>query len=93
MASSSEDAASAGTLTINVPGWTEVTGHTEYIIKSSIGEHHFAVQHRFSNFIEVHEHAMRSRLTALARCVSQLPVVFANSHPTARASWHTILCC
>ena len=58
MASSSDSGSS--TLKIDVPGWTEVTGHTEYIIKSSIGEHHFAVQHRFSNFIEVRK-ALRGR--------------------------------
>ena len=64
MASSSDDA----TLTISIPGWTEVSGHTEYIIKTNIGDHHFAVQHRFSNFIDLHE--------ALAAKLSKLPATF-----------------
>ena len=44
-------------LSISVPGYTDVTGHTEYIIKSSVGDQHFAVQHRFSNFLEVRRSA------------------------------------
>ena len=45
--------ASNSTLTINIPGFTDVTGHTEYIVKTSVGDHQFTVMHRFSNFIEV----------------------------------------
>jgi len=59
---------SAEALSITIPGWTDVTGHTEYIIKSSVGEHHYAVQHRFSNFIDLHE--------ALAAKLSKLPAAF-----------------
>lgn len=58
----------ASPLTISIPGWTEVSGHTEYIIKSQVGEQQFAVQHRFSNFIDVHE--------ALAAKISKLPGSF-----------------
>ena len=54
MASSSE----VPILTVTVPGWTDVTGHTEYIIKSQVGDQHFAVQHRYSNFVEV-RHGVR----------------------------------
>ena len=28
-------------MVISIPGWTDVTGHTEYIIKTSVGEHHW----------------------------------------------------
>ena len=43
-------------LAIAIPGYTDVSGHTEYIIKTTVGENEpvtCAVQHRFSNFIEV----------------------------------------
>ena len=68
---SSSDAESP--LTINIPGWTEVTGHTEYIIKTTVGENHFAVQHRFSNFIEVRDHPAHS-LTASCLAPLEPPV-------------------
>ena len=42
-------------VSISIPGYTDVTGHTEYIIKSTVGDQQCAVQHRFSNFIELHE--------------------------------------
>ena len=70
MASSSE---AESPLTINIPGWTEVTGHTEYIIKTTVGENHFAVQHRFSNFIEVRDHPACS-LTASCLAPLEPPV-------------------
>jgi len=62
--------ASAPSLTISVPGYTDVTGHTEYIIKSSAGEQQFAVQHRFSNFIELHE----ALITKMAKLPAAFPV-------------------
>ena len=55
-------------LTISIPGYTDVTGHTEYIIKSQVGDQHFAVQHRFSNFVELHE--------ALVSKIAKLPAAF-----------------
>ena len=61
-------ATGAPQLAIAIPGYTDVTGHTEYIIKSSLGDQHFAVQHRFSNFIELHE--------ALVTKISKLPAAF-----------------
>ena len=56
--------AASSQVSIAIPGYTDVTGHTEYIIKTTIGEHNFAVQHRFSNFFEVrHEctHSQKAR--------------------------------
>ena len=61
---------SAPSLTITVPGYTDVTGHTEYIIKSSVGEQQFAVQHRFSNFIELHE----TLISKLSKLPASFPV-------------------
>jgi len=55
-------------LQISIPGYTDVTGHTEYIIKSTVGDQQFAVQHRFSNFLELHE--------ALLHKLSKLPAAF-----------------
>ena len=52
------------TLAISVPGYTDVTGHTEYIIKTVVNDQHFATQHRFSNFLELHD-AMLSKLSKL----------------------------
>jgi len=57
-------------LTITIPGYTDQTGHTEYIIKSSVGDQHFAVQHRFSNFIELHE----ALITKIAKLPHAFPV-------------------
>jgi len=54
----------ASSLSISCPGYTDVSGHTEYIIKSSIGDQHFSVHHRFSNFIDLHD-ALTSRLSKL----------------------------
>jgi len=55
-------------LVINVPGYTDVTGHTEYIIKTTVGDQQFVVQHRFSNFLELHD--------VLITKLSKLPAVF-----------------
>lgn len=55
-------------VSISIPGYTDVTGHTEYIIKSTVGDQQFAVQHRFSNFIELHE--------ALVSKIAKLPAAF-----------------
>ena len=55
-------------LAISIPGYTDVTGHTEYIIKTTVGEtdqQTFSVQHRFSNFIEVRCAASRASIPAL----------------------------
>jgi len=46
---------SASTLNVSCSGFTDVTGHTEYIIKTSVGEHQYSVQHRFSSFLELHD--------------------------------------
>ncbi|KOO24180.1 ankyrin repeat family protein [Chrysochromulina tobinii] len=58
----------AAQLSITVPGFSDVTGHTEYIIKSSVGDQQFTVQHRFSNFVELHD--------ALASKIAKLPATF-----------------
>ena len=55
-------------LNITIPGYTDVTGHTEYIIKTTIGDQTFAVQHRFSNFIELHD--------SLAARIAKIPTAF-----------------
>ena len=52
----SESSGEGSRLTITITGYTDVTGHTEYIIKTAVGEQTFAVQHRFSDFIEVCAH-------------------------------------
>ena len=55
---------------ITVPGWTDASGHTEYIIKTvSAGEHHASVQHRFSSFTELHS----VLVTRLAKLPTQFP--------------------
>lgn len=58
----------AAQLSITIPGFSDVTGHTEYIIKSSVGDQQFTVQHRFSNFVELHD--------ALASKIAKLPATF-----------------
>ena len=55
-------------LSITIPGFSDQTGHTEYIIKSSVGDQQFSVQHRFSNFVELHD--------ALASKIAKLPATF-----------------
>ena len=57
-------------LVLTIPGYTDVSGHTEYIIKSSVGDQHFAVQHRFSNFIELHE----TLISKLSKLPASFPV-------------------
>lgn len=55
-------------LAIVITGYTDVTDHTEYIIKTSLGGQQFAAQHRFNNFVELHE--------GLTSKIAELPVLF-----------------
>ena len=79
-------------LSITIPGYTDVSGHTEYIIKTIVGEaeqHNFAVQHRFSNFIEVcasrmmnapwHVHEPAARTTCAHRKCAPTLAAFPHS--------------
>jgi len=55
-------------LAIVITGYTDVTDHTEYIIKTTLGDQQFAAQHRFNNFVELH--------MGLTSKIAELPVLF-----------------
>ena len=55
---------------VSIPGWTDVTGHTEYIIKSTAAGQQFSVNHRFSNFVELHS----TLLSKLSKLPQSFPV-------------------
>ena len=49
-------------LVIEVPGFTDEAGFTEYFIQSSVGVQHVSVRHRYSNFVKLHEELVAAGL-------------------------------
>ena len=68
-------------LVVEIKGYTDVTGHTEYIIKSNVGDHHFAAQHRFSAFIEVCRRPQPRRKAAGQNATHLTPAAHAARPP------------
>lgn len=42
-------------LIVDIPGYTDEAGFTEYYIQATVGVQHFTVQHRYTDFLQLHE--------------------------------------
>lgn len=65
-------------LVVNVTGYADHSGHTEYVIKSSVDDVQSTVQQRYSAFVELHD----TLVTKLSKLPASFPVgkaMFMNS--------------